>query len=69
MNSETAANLVGLLSRTNQFNRGDWFAPLMKEAVDVMRTTGIGRVSTNIFGDQIAVTETAITINGRTWSV
>lgn len=69
MNPETAGNLVGLLSRTNQFNRGDWFAPLLKEAVEVMRTVGIGRATTNVFGDQIVVTEGAITINGRTWSV
>ena len=68
MNSDTAANLIGLLTRTNQFNKGDWFSALMKEAVEVIRHDGINKAVSNTFGDQIVVTEGAITINGRTWA-
>jgi len=69
MNSETAANLLGLLSRTNQFNRSDWYSAVMKEAVEVMRAHGVARATSNIYGDQITLTDSTITINGRTWSV
>jgi hypothetical protein len=69
MNSETAANLLGLLSRVNQFNRSDWFSDVMKEAVEVMRAQGVARAASNIYGDQIVLTDSTVTINGRTWSV
>jgi hypothetical protein len=69
LNTETAANLIGLLSRTNQFNRGDWFSALLKEAVDVMRVAGVARATTNVFGDQIVLTDSTVTVNGRTWSI
>lgn len=69
MQPDTAANLLGLLSRTNQFNRGDWYTYLMKEAVEVMRASGVGRATSNTFGDQIVLTESTVTVNGRTWSV
>ena len=69
MNSETAANLLGLLSRTNQFNRSDWYSAVMKEAVEVLRAHGVARATSNIYGDQIVLTDTTVTVNGRTWSV
>jgi hypothetical protein len=69
MNSDTAANLLGLLSRTNQFNRSDWYSAVMKEAAEVMRAHGVARATSNIYGDQIVLTDSTITINGKTWSI
>ena len=69
MDTTTAANLIGLLSRSNQYNTGEWFDELMKEAAKVMRSSGTNKTVVNSFGDTIVVTEGAVTVNSRTWSV
>lgn len=69
MDPTVAAELIGLLSRAEQLNTGPWFDELMKEAVKVIRSSGTNRTVTNSFGDKIVVTEDALTINSRTWSV